>query len=81
MAAENAPAGALRVGIAGLGTVGVGVVRLLQENRDVLMQHCPRPIEVVAVSARDRRKSKSNAIPFATFGISASAKRTVHPRS
>jgi homoserine dehydrogenase len=58
MAAENAPAGALRVGIAGLGTVGVGVVRLLQENRDVLQQHCPRPIEVVAVSARDRRKNR-----------------------
>ncbi|HVT51529.1 MAG TPA: homoserine dehydrogenase [Dongiaceae bacterium] len=58
MAAENAPAGALRVGIAGLGTVGVGVVRLLQENRDVLRQHCPRPIEVVAVSARDRRKNR-----------------------
>jgi len=58
MAAENAPAGALRVGIAGLGTVGIGVVRLLQENRDVLRQHCPRPIEVVAVSARDRRKNR-----------------------
>jgi homoserine dehydrogenase len=58
MAVENAPAGALRVGIAGLGTVGVGVVRLLQENRDVLRQHCPRPIEVVAVSARDRRKNR-----------------------
>jgi homoserine dehydrogenase len=58
MVAVNAPAGALRVGIAGLGTVGVGVVRLLQENRDVLRQHCPRPIEVVAVSARDRRKNR-----------------------
>jgi homoserine dehydrogenase len=58
MAVENAPAGALRVGIAGLGTVGAGVVRLLHENRDVLRQHCPRPIEVVAVSARDRRKNR-----------------------
>ena len=58
MAAETASARALRVGIAGLGTVGIGVVRLLQENRDILLQHCPSPIEVVAVSARDRRKNR-----------------------
>ncbi|HVJ35752.1 MAG TPA: homoserine dehydrogenase [Terriglobia bacterium] len=48
----------LRVGIAGLGTVGAGVVRLLRENRDILQLHCPRPIEVVAVSARDRSKDR-----------------------
>jgi len=48
----------LRVGIAGLGTVGAGVVRLLTENRDILQLHCPRPIEVVAVSARDRNKDR-----------------------
>jgi homoserine dehydrogenase len=58
MAVENASGRALRVGIAGLGTVGIGVVRLLQENRDVLLQHCPWPIEVTAVSARDRRKHR-----------------------
>src|SRR5260221_1943221 len=48
----------LRVGISGLGTVGIGVVRLLLENRDVLQFHCPRPIEIVAVSARDRAKDR-----------------------
>jgi homoserine dehydrogenase len=48
----------LRIGIAGLGTVGAGVVRLLTENRDILQLHCPRPIEVVAVSARDRSKDR-----------------------
>ncbi|WP_459852199.1 homoserine dehydrogenase [Dongia sp. agr-C8] len=58
MAVENASGRALRVGIAGLGTVGVGVVRLLKENRDILLQHCPWPIEVTAVSARDRRKNR-----------------------
>ena len=58
MAVENASGRALRVGIAGLGTVGVGVVRLLEENRDILLQHCPWPIEVTAVSARDRRKNR-----------------------
>ena len=66
MAAETATshkgkAGAdrpLRIGVAGLGTVGGGVVKLLTENRDILLQHCPRAIEVVAVSARDRKKDR-----------------------
>jgi len=46
----------LRVAIAGLGTVGVGTVRLLQTNRELLRQRCGRAIDVVAVSARDRGK-------------------------
>jgi homoserine dehydrogenase len=48
----------LRVGIAGLGTVGSGVVKLLQENAEILRLHCPRAIEVVAVSARDQGKDR-----------------------
>ncbi|HEY4162880.1 MAG TPA: homoserine dehydrogenase [Dongiaceae bacterium] len=58
MAVENGSGRALRVGIAGLGTVGIGVVRLIDENRDVLLQHCPWPIEVTAVSARDRNRKR-----------------------
>jgi homoserine dehydrogenase len=52
---DNRP---LRVGIAGLGTVGAGVVKLLAENAEILRLHCPRPIEVVAVSARDKSKNR-----------------------
>ena len=52
---DNRP---LRVGIAGLGTVGSGVVKLLQDNAEVLRLHCPRAIEVVAVSARDKGKDR-----------------------
>jgi homoserine dehydrogenase len=44
----------LRVGVAGLGTVGAGVVRLLRGNADLVAARAGRPIEVVAVSARDR---------------------------
>ncbi len=44
--------------IAGLGTVGAGVVRLLRENAEILRLHCPRPIQLVAVSARDRAKNR-----------------------
>jgi homoserine dehydrogenase len=52
---DNRP---LRVGIAGLGTVGSGVVKLLAENAEILRLHCPRAIEVVAVSARDQGKDR-----------------------
>ena len=49
---------ALRVGVAGLGTVGAGVVRLLRANRRVIEQRAGRPIEIVAVSARQRQRDR-----------------------
>jgi homoserine dehydrogenase len=49
---------ALRIGIAGLGTVGSGVLRLLEAQRDLLAMRAGRPIEVVAVSARDQLKAR-----------------------
>jgi homoserine dehydrogenase len=48
----------LKVALAGLGTVGGGVIRLLDENRDLIARRAGRPIEVVAVSARDRSKDR-----------------------
>ena len=48
----------LKVGLAGLGTVGSAVVALLHEGRDKLAARCGRPIEVVAVSARSRSKKR-----------------------
>ena len=48
----------LRIAIAGLGTVGAGVIRLLGTNRDLIAARAGRPIEVVAVSARDRNKDR-----------------------
>src|SRR5215470_7017260 len=48
----------LKVGIAGLGTVGAAVVRLIGEQRDALAARCGRPIEVVAVTARSRGKDR-----------------------
>lgn len=49
---------ALRVALAGLGTVGGGVIRLLDANRDLITRRAGRPIEIVAVSARDRTKDR-----------------------
>ena len=49
---------ALRIALAGLGTVGGGVVRLLDANRELIARRAGRAIEVVAVSARDRAKDR-----------------------
>ena len=46
------------MGLAGLGTVGASVLRLIDRQRDVLALRCGRPIEVVAVSARSRGKDR-----------------------
>ncbi len=48
----------LKVGLAGLGTVGTAVVQLLEHGRDKLTARCGRPIELVAVSARSRSKKR-----------------------
>ena len=48
----------LRVGIAGLGTVGVEVVRLLERQGRVLTERTGRPVRVVAVTARSKAKKR-----------------------
>lgn len=48
----------LRLGIAGLGTVGVGVVKIVQRQADLLAKRCGRPIQIVAVSARSKGKDR-----------------------
>ncbi|MEE8124132.1 MAG: homoserine dehydrogenase, partial [Alphaproteobacteria bacterium] len=42
----------LNIAVAGLGTVGAGTLKLLQERGDLLERRCGRRIVVVAVSAR-----------------------------
>jgi homoserine dehydrogenase len=49
----------LKVGLAGLGTVGAAVIELLEQGRDKLVARCGRPIEVVAVNARSRNKKRA----------------------
>ncbi len=49
---------AIRIGIAGLGTVGQGTLALLHAQKDLIAERCGRPILVSAVSARDRRKNR-----------------------
>ncbi len=48
----------LRLGIAGLGTVGTGVVRIIQNHADLLAARTGRPITISAVSARSKGKDR-----------------------
>lgn len=48
----------LKVGIAGLGTVGAGVVKVLASHAELIAKRAGRPIIVTAVSARDRTRDR-----------------------
>jgi homoserine dehydrogenase len=48
----------LRVALAGLGTVGAGVVKLIDVNRGIVERRAGRAIEIMAVSARDRARDR-----------------------
>ncbi len=54
----SSPTSPLRIGIAGLGTVGAGTVTLLRRQAELLAARCGRRLEVVAASARDPRKNR-----------------------
>ena len=48
----------LRLGIAGLGTVGVGVVKIIRQKANLLAQRTGRPVVITAVSARSKDKDR-----------------------
>ncbi len=48
----------LKVGIAGLGTVGAEVVRLIEQQGRALSARCGRGVQVVAVTARSKVKKR-----------------------
>jgi homoserine dehydrogenase len=55
-----------RLGVAGLGTVGTGVVRLVAEHGAALAAKADRPVTVTAVSARSRGRDRGvDLSPFA----------------
>ena len=51
-------ADALKVGLAGVGTVGGGLLQLLAARGDTLAARAGRPIEVVAISTLEERRNK-----------------------
>ncbi|MBY6137014.1 homoserine dehydrogenase [Leisingera sp. XS_AS12] len=48
----------LRLGIAGLGTVGIGVVKIVRRHAALLEARTGRPVVISAVSARDAAKDR-----------------------
>jgi len=48
----------LRIGIAGLGTVGAEVCRMLTDHRQMIADRARRPIDIIAVNARNRSKDR-----------------------
>ena len=52
----------LRLGIAGLGTVGVGVVKIVRKHAALLEARAGRPVTISAVSARSRGKDRGVSI-------------------
>ena len=59
----NAP---LRLGIAGLGTVGIGVLKIVRQHATLLSARTGRDISITAVSARSRDKDRGLSLtPYA----------------
>jgi homoserine dehydrogenase len=48
----------LRIALAGLGTVGAGTLKLLRDNAEPIARRAGRKLDIVAVSARDRRRGR-----------------------
>jgi len=63
----------LRIGIAGLGTVGAGVLRLLEAHAELIAERAGRSLRVVAVSARDQSKDRGVDLSEAHWFADASA--------
>ena len=52
---QNSP---LRLGIAGLGTVGTGVVKIIRQQAALLSARAGRDVVISAVSARDQSRDR-----------------------
>ncbi|WP_219821689.1 homoserine dehydrogenase [Sneathiella aquimaris] len=57
----------MKVGIAGLGTVGVGVIKVLRQHRQLLSDRSGSDFEIVAVSGRDRSKDRGVSLEGLTW--------------
>ena len=60
-------ADALKIGIAGLGTVGASLVRIIQQKSNELAVTCGRPITITAVSARDKARDRGVDLSAVTW--------------
>ena len=65
---SSQPGPVLRLGIAGLGTVGIGVVKIVQRHADLLQARGGCPVAVTAGSARDRTKNRDAELSGYAWG-------------
>ncbi len=66
----------LRIGIAGLGTVGAALVRLIQEKQEMLADRCGRAINVTGVTARSKNKDRGISLDGITWHNDANSLAT-----
>ncbi|KAF0222529.1 MAG: hypothetical protein FD176_2595 [Rhodospirillaceae bacterium] len=52
----------LKIAVAGLGTVGAGLVKLLSDNAGIIAARAGRPLRITAISARDRNRDRGIVI-------------------
>lgn len=62
----------LKIAVAGLGTVGAGIIKLLNEHGDLIERRSGRSIVVTAVSARDKTKERGVSLDGLAFFEDAS---------
>ena len=63
----------INIGLAGLGTVGGGLLKLLARQNDLIEQRCGARLNVVAIAARDRSKPRDLPIGGARWHDSVEA--------
>jgi homoserine dehydrogenase len=63
----------LKIAVAGLGTVGAGILKLLQDQAELLAERGGRRLVVAAVSARDRRRDRGVELSAARWYEDAAA--------
>ena len=61
------------VGLLGFGTIGTGVVKVLQENADVISQRLGFPLELVRIADLDLETDRGVNLDGVRFDADASA--------
>ncbi|MBB6215760.1 homoserine dehydrogenase [Anaerosolibacter carboniphilus] len=59
--------GKIKIGLMGFGTVGSGVWKIIQENRDKIIENCGYEIEVSKILVQDLAKKRDDAIAKEMF--------------
>jgi homoserine dehydrogenase len=62
-AVEAIGARRVRIGLAGCGVVGTGILQLLQDNASTIEARLGAPIDVVGIAVRDRGKARDPVVP------------------